>query len=214
MKIQILTSKQSWLYQNREKIGEGNKIWKEAKIITDHRIISNKFDAVFILSYYKIIPQSYLKINKYNLVIHESNLPKGRGFSPLYRQIVEGRTKITFTLFECSKKMDEGKVYLKKIFNFPKNITYKEIKTRQLKYAKILIEIFSKKLKENKLMPKKQIGKPSYFKKFTSKDSEINIKKSLLSQFDKIRIKDNEKFPGYFFYKKRKFILKLFVFDK
>ena len=39
--------------------------------------------------------------------------------------------------------------------------------------------------------------------------SEINIKKSIISQINIIRTRDNQKFPSYFFYKKRKYFIKL-----
>ena len=44
-----------------------------------------------MLSYYKILPDKFLNICKYNFVVHESDLPKGRGFSPLYKQIQIGK---------------------------------------------------------------------------------------------------------------------------
>jgi methionyl-tRNA formyltransferase len=41
-------------------------------------------------------------------------------------------------------------------------------------------------------------------------DSEININKSIKSQFNLLRICDNEKYPAFFKYKNCKFILKIF----
>ena len=39
--------------------------------------------------------------------------------------------------------------------------------------------------------------------------SELNINKTIKSQIDKLRTRDNKNFPAYFFYKKRKYIIKL-----
>ena len=39
-------------------------------------------DIVFILGYTKILKDDFLKTNKLNLVIHASDLPKGKGFAP------------------------------------------------------------------------------------------------------------------------------------
>ena len=36
-----------------------------------------------------------------------------------------------------------------------------------------------------------------------------NINKSIKSQIDKLRTRDNNNFPAYFIYKKRKFIIKI-----
>ena len=38
------------------------------------------FDVVFILGYTKILPSRFLEKNRLNLVVHESDLPKGKGF--------------------------------------------------------------------------------------------------------------------------------------
>ena len=148
MKIQVLTSKNSWLFENKVLIKKGNKIWNKVNIITDYKKINKKYDAVVMLSYYKILPDKFLNICKYNFVVHESDLPKGRGFSPLYKQIQIGKKKITFSLFECSKKMDQGKIYLKKNYYFKKTLIYDEIKVKQIECAKNLIETFIKKNKK------------------------------------------------------------------
>jgi len=40
-------------------------------------------DVLFILGYTKILPVQFLESNVLNLVVHESGLPFGRGFSPV-----------------------------------------------------------------------------------------------------------------------------------
>src|SRR5688500_10281039 len=60
-------------------------------------------DLLFSLGFTKIIPPASLAKTTHNLVIHESALPHGRGLSPLSWQILEGRKKITLTLFESVK---------------------------------------------------------------------------------------------------------------
>ena len=209
MKIQILTSKSSWLNLNKKILIKQKRIWKNVKIINDHKKIKKNSDITAILSYYKIIPEKFLKYSKYNLVVHESNLPKGRGFSPLYWQIINGINKITFSLFECSKKMDTGKIYIKRKFIFPSSLTHSEIKKKQLSSALSLLEIFIKNFKKNKIKSFTQKGKATYYKKIPKNFSKINIKKSIISQINIIRTRDNQKFPSYFFYKKRKYFLKL-----
>ena len=58
-------------------------------------------------------------------------------------------------------------------------------------------------LKNNKkIFVKKQKGRPSYFKKRTKKDSEININKNIKSQFNLLRIVDNDNYPAFFNLKK------------
>ena len=58
-------------------------------------------------------------------------------------------------------------------------------------------------------MLKRQKGKPTYFRKLDKNDSKIDINKSINSQFNKMRTKDNNNFPNFFYFRKRKYILKL-----
>ena len=59
-------------------------------VFTDEsQILEKNFDILFILSYHKILSKNILKNNKHNIVIHASNLPKGKGFAPFFHQILE-----------------------------------------------------------------------------------------------------------------------------
>ena len=87
----------------------------------------------------KILDKKFLNRSKSNLVIHASNLPNGRGMSPLTWQILDGKSLITFSLIEVNEKMDEGKYYFKKKVRIPKHYLFDEIKKLQLDQALILI---------------------------------------------------------------------------
>ncbi len=210
MKIQILTDKNSWFFKNQEKTPGKYKKYLKKNLLTNHLQIKKNYEITLIISYYKIIPNKFLSNSKHNLVIHESDLPNGRGMSPLYWQILKGRKKITFTLFECTKNMDEGKYYIKKNFYFEPTLIYEEIKEKQLKYAFDLIELFLKKYAKKKdIKSYHQKGKPTYFPKIQASFSELNINKTIKSQMNKLRTRDNVNFPAYFFYKKKKYTIKL-----
>ena len=71
--------------------------------------------------------------------------------------------------------------------------------------------IFIKNFKKKKIRSFKQKGKATYYKKIPKNLSKININKSIISQINIIRTRDNQKFPSYFFYKKRKYYLKLYT---
>jgi len=51
----------------------------------------------FYLSYGKIVSKDMLSRFKHNLVVHESDLPQGKGWSPLTWQILEGKNRIPVT---------------------------------------------------------------------------------------------------------------------
>jgi len=104
MKIQILISKNSWAAKYKSLIKKNlNKFSNNIIFLSDHTKLKGKYDINIIFSYFKIIKNKYLIKSKYNLVPHESDLPKGRGMSPLTWQIIKGKEMITFSLFEASE---------------------------------------------------------------------------------------------------------------
>jgi len=212
MNLQLLTSKSSWLYLNKKSYLEKyfKKYSNQFEIITDFKKIKKNLNNIcIILSFYKIIPSKFLKHSKFNLVVHESNLPKGKGFSPLYWQILKGSGKIVFTLFEATQQMDAGDYYLKKSFDFKKDLFYNDIKVRQLDCALKMISIFLKKLKrKDKIKIFKQKGTSTYFRKRNPIDSMLKLDKSLISQINLIRICDDKKFPAFFKFKNKRFVIR------
>ena len=50
-----------------------------------------KGDVCFYLSYEKIVTKKTLEKYKNNLVVHASDLPKGKGWSPMSWQISRGK---------------------------------------------------------------------------------------------------------------------------
>lgn len=175
--------------------------------VTDKREIK-KGDVCFILSCSKIIEEKYLKLNKNNIVVHASDLPKGKGFSPLQWQIFNGNNEIVLTLFEAVKEIDAGSYYIKrKLFLKNTDLLYEMREKMGNLIVNMCMEYIEKR--EN-LKPIKQSGKESFYRKRKRKDDEIDINKTIKEQFNHFRIADNERFPLYFIYLGGKYILKVY----
>ena len=208
-KILFVTEKKDWFYKYAEKYSiELNNKGYFSKVICDHNKIKNKNDIAFVLSYYKLVDSKFLKKNRFNIVIHESSLPKGKGWAPLFWQIIEGKNIIDFTVFEIDQSIDGGDYYFKKKMRLRGNELYEEIRLLQ---AKMRIKCCNQILRNiDKLKLKKQKGKSTFYRKRTKIDSEININKSIKSQFNLLRSTDNKNFPAFFYFKKKKYILNIF----
>lgn len=209
MKITILTdNKKSWLIpfglilqQKLESLGNS------VKYVFNKEEIENG-DICFLLSCSRIIEENYLSRNKNNIVIHASDLPKGKGFSPLQWQILEGKNEIVVTLFEAAKEVDAGPFYLKDKIFFTGNELYPELRE---KLGQKIIEMAIKFIinKEN-LTPQEQVGEETFYRKRTEKDDEIDPYKSIAEQFDHFRIANNDENPLWFSLRNRKYILKIY----
>ena len=212
MKIQILISKSSWANKYTNFIyNQLSKYSNKIIFLNNHLKLKKKFDVNIIFSYFSIIPNKFLKHSKYNLIPHESDLPKGIGMSPLTWQILENKKIIIFSLIEANENLDSGNIYFKKKVFIPKNILFNEIKKIQLKNNILIIKKFLKFLKKNKTSPKsiRPIGKKTFYKKRTPLDSKLNINQSLKKQFNLLRVADYKNYPTYFYMYGKKYILKI-----
>ena len=212
MNIQILISKNSWANNFTKDIKKKlRKYTKSLLILNSHKKLKSKYDINIIFSYFKIIEKKYLEKSNYNLIPHESDLPKGRGMSPITWEILKGKSRITFSLIEASQKMDAGVIYFKEKFKIDKSLVFNEIKKIQFNKNMDLIIKFIKFYKKNKTAPrsKKQKGKVTYYKLRKPTDSKININKSLKSQFNLMRVCDYKNYPSHFYFNKKKYLIKL-----
>jgi len=112
------------------------------------------------------------------------------------------------SIIELKEKVDTGRILLKDKFYIDPTDLYDEIRDKQ---SQANIKIIKKFLKiYPKIKFKHQKGIPTYFRHRSIKDSKLNINKSIKSQFNLLRICDNERYPAFFKYKNHKFILKIF----
>ncbi len=159
---------------------------------------------IFLLGFVKKIK---IKKNKNYFTVHESDLPNGRGMSPMKHQIMNGKNKITACLIKLNNKVDGGDIVFKdKILLKPTDL-YDEIKLKQIKTTENLIVKLINNL--HNLKYKKQKGKPTYFKKLSHKDDEININKSIKEQFNKIRSTNNYFYKNFFYFKRYKYSINI-----
>ena len=165
-----------------------------------------KGDILCLLGCEKIFNK--LHFNKYNLVIHESDLPRGKGWSPLTWQVLEGCNRIPITLFEAVEKVDSGRIYSQEFIELNGKELLPEIKHKQgLKTIKLILD-FLKNIKD--VNGYDQEGKQTFYSKRTSKNSELDVNKSINDQFNLLRVCDNERYPAFFMLDGEKYKIKIY----
>ena len=166
------------------------------------------FDVVFLLGYTAILTNDFLQRNSLNLVVHESALPKGKGFAPIQWQLLEGCTEITVSLIEVAEKFDSGDIFQQLKIKFDGTELYDEIREKQ---AVATIDIISEFLTSYpNISRSKQIGEESFYPKRTLADGELDISKTIQENFNLLRVGNNDAWPSFFYYKGVKYILKIF----
>ena len=154
------------------------------------------FDLVFILGYTKVIKGEILSSNKLLLLVHESDLPKGRGFAPVQWQILEGKSDINICLIEISDKVDTGNIFGKMVLSLNGSELYEEIRQKQALVTFKLINKFLEKYPN--LKSEKQRGKPTFYRRRNLSDSQLDLDKSIRDQFNLLRICNNKDWPAFF----------------
>jgi methionyl-tRNA formyltransferase len=141
-------------------------------------------------------------------VVHESALPKGKGWSPLTWQILEGKSKVPITLFEAELSVDSGEIYFQKIINFEGHELVDELRKAQgeatIELALSFVDAYPR------IVGKKQKGKATFYPRRRPADSELDPRKSIKSLFNQLRVADNERYPAFFRHKGNKYVLKIY----
>lgn len=208
MKIQVLVDNpNSWILPySKQLISEVyNEFGIKAALIHTHKDVS-KGDLLFLLACENIFKK--LDYNSHNLVIHESDLPRGKGWSPLTWQVLEGKKRIPITLFEATSAVDAGEIYLQDYIELVGHELLTEIKHQQgLKTIDLILKFIRNK---NKIFGKEQEGESTFYTKRGPRDSALDINKSIDEQFHLLRVVDNDRYPAFFKKNGHTYIIKIY----
>jgi methionyl-tRNA formyltransferase len=166
-------------------------------------------DLCFMLSCGEIVKPIILRRNSHNLVVHESKLPKGKGWSPLSWQVLEGAKEIPVTLFEAAENVDSGLIYLQNKIELSGDELVDELREKQATVTNDLCEKFIDRYPKILEDAQKQSGNPSFYPKRTAVDSMLNPQKSIAEQFNLLRIVDNQHYPAYFDWMGKRYLLRI-----
>lgn len=126
------------------------------------------------------------------VAFHMTDLPFGRGGSPLQNLIMRGISETMVTAFKVDDGIDTGDIYLKKRLSLLGTAEEIYIRTTSIIYSMIL-EII-----ESELKPTPQKGEIVKFKRRTPMESKIPDLKRITDVYDCIRMLDAEGYPKAF----------------
>jgi len=148
-------------------------------------------DKIFIPHWSYIIPE--LIFNSYEcIVFHMTDLPYGRGGSPLQNLILLGHKNTKISALQVESGIDTGDIYLKKDLSL--NGTAQDIYER----ANEVISDMIVEIVKTKPVPIKQEGKPTLFKRRKPLMSNMKDVESLDEVYDFIRMLDADGYPPAF----------------
>lgn len=155
-------------------------------------------DICIYLSYGRIVSEERLSKFRNNLVVHASDLPKGRGWSPTSWMILEGQSQIPVTLIEALPKVDSGPIYDQIWIDLEHADLVDEWRIKLSRATVSLVQDFVRNYPVSLEGKRAQQGEPSFYPKRGRLDSQLDVGKPLIEQFNLLRIVDNESYPAFF----------------
>ena len=191
----IIASEKKW---NKNLVGKLNQdtpftwesINKKEDLSIDHLKKINP-QKIFFPHWSHIIPKEIY--NRFECVVfHMTDLPYGRGGSPLQNLIVRGHKSTKVSALKVGDGIDTGDIYLKSPLSLEG--TAKEIFER----ANDIISEQILTIVNKELVPKQQTGEPTIFKRRTPEESNISELNEVEDIYDYIRMLDAEGYPMAF----------------
>lgn len=197
MNISILcSSKEHPIYGYLNSWQQKYKFTHKIELVQSKQDLSGG-DILFLISCSELINQHVRDSYKATLVIHASNLPLGRGWSPHIWQLLEDKKEIFVTMLEAEDKVDSGAIWAQRILRFEGHELYDEINDKLFALETELMDLAVANFNNISPEPQRAI-EPTFYRKRTPEDSRIDPDKSITEQFNLLRVSDPERFPAFF----------------
>ncbi len=147
---------------------------------------------IFFIHWSWIIPKEIFE--KYECILfHMTDLPFGRGGSPLQNLIARGIYETKISAFRVVKELDAGNIYLKKYLNIEHGTAEDIFKKASDIIYKMIGEIINEKL-----FPIPQKGTITKFRRRGAEEGNLKDLTSIRKIYDFIRMLDAESYPKAF----------------
>ncbi|MGR2736823.1 formyltransferase family protein [Billgrantia sp. Q4P2] len=167
-------------------------------------------DILFLISCSQIIDAATRSRYQHTLVLHASDLPQGRGWSPHVWALLEGARTITVSLLEAEDEVDTGAIWAKRSFQVPPHALHDEIHQLLFDTELALMDEALFLIQANtQPVPQSENITPTYYRKRSPTDSEVDPTRPLCDLFNVIRVMDPERYPAYFRLHGHTYIIKL-----
>ena len=163
-------------------------------------------DLLFAISFLNLIPLDVRLKFKHTLVIHASDLPFGKGWSPHIWQILSGQNDITVSLFEAADEIDGGDIWMKKILHLEGHELFDEINEKLFNIELELMNFARDNIGKISPVAQKKDNYDKYLRR-NPQDSKLNPEKTIAEQFELMRVADSKRFPCFFNFRNHRYKL-------
>lgn len=195
--LTFVTDRDSWLNPHVEELKAGFERAGHGVTWIHEPGAMPRGDIAFLLSLGRIVPAPVLRHHAHNLVVHESALPHGRGWSPLTWQVIEGKNEIPVSLIEAVDAVDAGCIYDQETIKLNGTELVDELRAHQAAATLRLCRNFVARYPFSLSAARVQEGEPTYYPRRRPPDSQLDPDKTLRQQFNLLRVADPDRYPAF-----------------
>ena len=166
-------------------------------------------DVCLLLSCSRLLSAEQLALHHHSLVVHESALPQGQGWSRMTWQILEGASSIPITLFEATAALDAGPIYLQQQIALQGFELVEEWRALQAQATLELSLSWFDRYQEVVAAAQPQYGEASNYRRRRPTDSQLDPERTLAEQDNLLRVVDNQRYPAFFNWLGRRYELQV-----
>lgn len=170
-------------------------------------------DILFLISCHEIIGNDVRSRYRHVLILHASDLPERRGWSPHVWTILAGEPEFTVTLLEAQDPVDSGDVWSKVKVRLSGTEVCAEINNLLFDAELELMDWALAHHSDVRPMPQYEL-RATFVPRRRPEDSRIEPERTLADQFDLLRIADPDRYPAFMDFRGRRYRLVLEPFER
>jgi methionyl-tRNA formyltransferase len=152
----------------------------DCSVATDHTFPGELPDMVFLLGYDKIVDAGTIaRLRGRMAVFHSSDLPKGRGWAPIYTTLASQNPVHTITLCYLAHPVDSGNILLKARIPVPSHYTAGVLRQVGQQVIARMIARYARRFEGDLPSGLKQEGPATYVHRRTPEDAAMEADQPL-----------------------------------
>ena len=163
----------------------------------------DKYSLIVLWNLTKIID---VPINSRVVIFHSSDLPKGRGWAPIFHALANENKQHVITAVMAAPKVDSGDMVAKARFTIEPSYTADILREFDEETCMILTSLIVERYESKPIKAIRQVGPPSYYQRRTPDDNMVDGSKSLNELLPVIKA-SGKAHRAYIMYNKTKFYI-------
>ncbi len=166
-------------------------------------------DVLFLVSCAQIVGPEVRARYAHCLVLHASDLPRGRGWSPHVWELLAGAEHLTLSLLDAQEPVDSGAIWAKLEVPIDRSWLFEEISAALFDAELALMDRALVLIAEGHAPTPQPEEGSTYHRRRRPSDSELDPRRPLAELFDLLRVADPVRYPGFFELRGRRYIVQL-----